>query len=1046
MAQDLAYLYSERGRITAELANLNAQLTYAQTNASASIVAGIQARINSAQALLTVVNEQIQTAEVAQVNSPASSGNLIRDDQLATAPGSLPQSPNSTQQVLRPDGRVVTAPDTTSGTNATPPGDSATGTPNTDQGLNAPTRPLSQTQATSAGGGSSSAAYATNDPRRLDTTRPSNGVIPGPDLATPPATTQIGVGAGNDDTGIIKNATKAEIDNLFNQTNIVPQPNVLDQYASYTYKASVYLMSADAYTNLCQTQQKTLQGCDLLFQSGGAPVNGRNPYFTDDYYIDKIALESVISGKGNHMSHNVNSIKMTVIEPNGITLIGNLDKALNSAIGTQEKKRNFNAQQYLLVIRFYGYDAQGNLVQANNSKVSGVTDASAFVEKFYPMCITNIRFKVANKLVEYDIEATSVPYNINVGSNRGSIPYNVELSSGTVKDVLSGPVTAVVPPATNTTTATNSSTAPPAPQKANAAKSVNTTIRQGLMAALNSYQNDLVTRGVYQYPDTYTVEFASPVIANASIVVKGADKKSKPMANPTTAAGTVDPNKQSMDNSARTVSIVAGTQVVQVLDLIIRSSSYITDQASVVIDENNQVQQSNGAPAQNLAWYQISLRTTPGQYDYKRNDYAYNMTYVISPYKINQMVSDYFLSPKYKGVHKQYNYWFTGDNTEVLAYEQNYNSLYSAVLSGGPGGQFVDEAIKRNFQPRSGESSQGAAGRTNEIGANAADYLYNPNDLQNVTIQIVGDPSWLQQGEAFSGARSQNFNFNPFLPDGTINFESQQILFEILINTPQDYNLRTGLIDPNTQSTIFQNGAQTPGAARQSYVYLATSCSSEFVKGKFTQVLKGSLITYMPDQSFKQNQQTDAATAQAAINALSPNRQGVINLTNLAGSISTPAFLPVAKSLGLQQINTAVNNILGTQSVRPSAIPGLPTSSNQVVGLVNRVFAAPLKLNNTVDTAGQSTVTDPYYGLTAEQRAALGNADPTDPIIRRRLGLPQISEIERPPVVDTVSNGTQIVAASDDAGSAVATVTNDTTTRQPDEPSSTPADLSDFYG
>jgi hypothetical protein len=945
----------------------------------------------------------------------ASSGNLVRDDQLATAPGSLPQAPNSTQQVLQPNGRIATTPDTTSGTNATPPGDSTTGTPNTDQGLNAPVRPLSQTQATSAGGGQSSAAYATNDPRRLDTTRPGNGVIPGPDLATPPATTQIGVGAGNDDTGIIKNATKAEIDNLFNQTNIVPQPNVLDQYASYTYKASVYLMSAAAYTNMCQTQQKTLQGCDLLFQSGGAPVNGRNPYFTDDYYIDKIALESVISGKGNHISHNVNSIKMTVIEPNGITLIGNLDKALNSAIGTQEKKRNFNAQQYLLVIRFYGYDAQGNLVQANNSKVSGVTDASAFVEKFYPMCITNIRFKVANKLVEYDIEATSVPYNINVGSNRGSIPYNVELSSGTVKDVLTGPVTSAVPPVTNTTTTTNPNTAPPAPEKANAAKAVNTTIRQGLMAALNSYQSELVARGVYQYPDTYSVEFASPVIANASIVVKGADKKSKPMANPTTAAGAVDPNKQSMDNSARTVSIVAGTQVVQVLDLILRSSSYITDQASVVIDEDNQVQKSNGAPAQNLAWYQISLRTTPGRYDYKRNDYAYNMTYVISPYKINQMVSDYFLSPKYKGVHKQYNYWFTGDNTEVLAYEQNYNSLYSAVLSGGPGGQFVDEAIKRNFQPRSGESSQGAAGRTNEIGANAADYLYNPNDLQNVTIQIVGDPAWLQQGEAFSGARSQNFNFNPFLPDGTINFESQQILFEILINTPQDYNLRTGLIDPNTQSTIFQNGAQTPGAARQSYVYLATLCTSEFVKGKFTQVLKGSLITYMPDQTFKQNQQTDSFAAQAAINALSPNRQGVSNLTNLVGSISTPAFLPLVKSVGLQQINVAVNNVLGTQSGRPSAIPGLPTSGGQVIGAVNNIFAPPGRLNS-------NSVATPGFNPAVDQQTQAG-------------------------VVDTVSNGTtQIVAASDDSGTSVAAVTNDTTTRQLDEPNSTPTDLNDFYG
>lgn len=951
----------------------------------------------------------------------ASSGNLVRDDQLATVPGSVSQSPDTPRQILQPDGRIATAPDTASGTNATPPTLSTNGTPNVNQGLNAPVRPLSQTQATSAGGGQSSAAFATNDPRRLDVNRPGNGVIPGPDVATPPANTQIGVGASGEDTGVAKNATKTEIDNVFSSNSIVPQPNVLDQYGSYTYQASVYLMSADAYKTMCDTKQKSLQGSRLLFQSGGAPVSGRNPYFSNDYYIDKITLESVISGKGTNQAHNVNQIKMTVIEPNGITLIGNLDKALNADIGPDAKKKNFNAQQYLLVIRFYGYDQNGQLIQANNPGIGRPTDSAAFVEKFFPMCITNIRFKVANKLVEYDIEATAPNYNINVGSNRGSIPYNVELSSGTVKDILAGSLvsatsqTTATNSSTGTTTNTNSASIPPAPGKANAATSVKTTIRQGLMAALNTYQNELVARGTYQYPDTYSVEFANPSIASASIVVKGADKKSKPMTNATTAASTIDPKKQSMDNSARTVSIVAGTQIVQAIDLILRSSSYITDQAAVVIDENDQVQRSNGAPAQNLAWYKISLRATPGPYDYKRNDYSYNITYVISAYKINQMVSDYFLSPKYKGVHKQYNYWFTGENTQVLSYEQSYNALYSAVLSGGPGGQFVGEAIKRNFQPRSGESSQGAAGRTNEIGANAADYLYNPNDLQNVTLQIVGDPAWLQQGESFCGASARNFNFNPFLPDGTINYDAQQILFEILINSPNDYNLSTGLIDPNTQGTIFQNGAQTPGAARQSYVYLANNCTSEFVKGKFTQVLKGSLLTYMPDQTFKENQQTATFAAQAAVNALSPNRQTSNNLTNIVGTLSTPAFLPAAQSLGLQQINRAVNDILGTQSGRPAAIPGLPTSSGQVVGAITNIFAPPGRLNSSIATPG--------FNPAADQQTEAG-------------------------VVDTVSNGTtQIVAASDDAASRIDVgLLRQAQNQRLDEPTSTPSDLNDFFG
>jgi hypothetical protein len=78
-------------------------------------------------------------------------------------------------------------------------------------------------------------------------------------------------------------------------------------------------------------------------------------------------------------------------------------------------------------------------------------------------------------------------------------------------------------------------------------------------------------------------------------------------------------------------------------------------------------------------------------------------------------------------------------------------------------------------------------------------------------------------------------------------------LFEILINTPADYDLDTGIIDPNTRTTVFEN-QKRPGATRQSYVYNATQCVSEFNKGKFTQTLKGTLLTYLPDQTFKEQQ------------------------------------------------------------------------------------------------------------------------------------------------------------------------------------------------
>jgi hypothetical protein len=356
------------------------------------------------------------------------------------------------------------------------------------------------------------------------------------------------------------------------------------------------------------------------------------------------------------------------------------------------------------------------------------------------------------------------------------------------------------------------------------------------------------------------------------------------------------------------------------------------------------------------------LKATPLAYDEERNDYAYRMTYVVHPYKVSEIVSSYFSKPKFPGHHKQYSYWFTGQNTQILSYEQTYNALYTAVLSGGPGqlgGSVVNDAIKANFQPTSGESSQGAAGRVNEISANAADYLYNPGDLANATLQIVGDPAWLQQGEAFAIPGKAGFEFNPFLADGTINFDSQQILFEILINTPADYDLDTGIIDPNTRTTVFEN-QKRPGATRQSYVYNATQCVSEFNKGKFTQTLKGTLLTYLPDQTFKDQQalgrpatpnantaNTNARTLNSSANASENNNsnQPDNEWTNVNGINVLTADLPGE--------TTDEGVPISLNSPQPQPAPEPPTSDADI-----DVFAGLSADQQTAGVNSQSQLMD----------------------------------------------------------------------------------------
>ena len=681
-------------------------------------VARLTAEIASLRSQISSIN--IQIAQLRGGAPTASAGNLVNDDARATVPNSRTQTPDPGPLLLNADGRIEPPPDTNSSSNAVS-SEPSTFLQNVDEGLNGSVRTLEETQSTRLGDNEQGGPLLLN--AELDGR--DEEFDGSPSISRSVGGTP-GAGAPRDDT-TSKNPTKVEIDNVFNEEKIVPQPNVLDQYASYTYSASLYLMNATDYQAMMKTKTKQLLGAQLLMQSGGAPVGGRNQYFSNDYYIERIELRSAITGKGTNAAHNVNNVKMTVVEPNGITLVGNLDRAVQAYLGTAEgKKKNFAAQMYLLVIRFYGYDAQGNLVKAGTVAPDGISDRSSFVEKWYPLCISKIDFKIANKLVEYEIEATSPSYQVNAGTSRGSIPYNVELSGVTVKDVLSGPAQY-----TTASAAAESQDAdaqeggfygtPPAPGNASAAPKVQKTIRQGLVAAMNEYQAQLVRDGIYTYPDTYSIEFVNPSLEQALIKNKGSTDKSK-VANSTSqnAADQKVGAKQSADTNSKIATITAGSQLVQVIDQVVRNSSYLEDQAIVIFDANSQKEKPNGAAANNLAYFKIGLQATPTKYDPKRNDYAYDIKYIVNIYRINESGSNYFYLPTFKGVHKQYNYWFTGENNSVLSYEQSMNTLYTSVLSGGSSNPatIINDAIKFNFSPGSGESRQGAKGKVNETKAN----------------------------------------------------------------------------------------------------------------------------------------------------------------------------------------------------------------------------------------------------------------------------------------------------------------------------------------
>jgi hypothetical protein len=369
----------------------------------------------------------------------------------------------------------------------------------------------------------------------------------------------------------------------------------------------------------------------------------------------------------------------------------------------------------------------------------------------------------------------------------------------------------------------------------------------GLCAALNQFQAQLVKDKKREIPDQYVIEFAPSALGDSTIKRPGDQNQAQaPMQNNATPEK-LDAAKNNVNRSAMTWPVSAGSQIVQVIDNVMRVSSFITDQQIVQIspvpDPVTGVQKQVSSPGTGkpMAWFKISVAAEPLGKDNIINDFAYRMRFIVSPYQPAQMISQYYPDSRYRGVHKSYQYWFTGQNTQILSYEQKYDNAYRIALTGI--GANIQKKLKTDWRDQnrkiyvatSENHAQGAKDYANEPSDNAASFLYDPKSLSTVKMRIVGDPAWLQQGECGLGVSARTFNFAPFTPDGTINFDASAIMFDVSFNQPVDYDFNTGIMNTNAMNR--------QGLPQENYTFTAIECKSIFSKGKFEQELTGKLLT-----------------------------------------------------------------------------------------------------------------------------------------------------------------------------------------------------------
>jgi hypothetical protein len=591
--------------------------------------------------------------------------------------------------------------------------------------------------------------------------------------------------------------------------------NPLGDYASYTYGITLYMLGSQAYGRYVRGDDGAVNDAAVVARSGGinSESQQRSPNIPYDLYIDNLSIKTITATKENSIPSNSYDFTFQIFEPYGFSFPTQLVKtAMQFQTGNPNTKDTITAlaQHYLLEIKFYGFDIEGN----------PIAEAQGVYSRKFPIMIRKMTFKLDNKVSIYNINAVLVNEQIGMGVRRGTVPPNLNLKADTVINAIKGE---------------EQSTGKPSQIR-------------GLFQAINEEQEKAKKAGQLEFPDKYEVEFTDSSMGESEIVGEWYLKTKSPLTATTNTAGSnpktaATQNSKKVDKEIRTISIQSGSSIVSAIDQILSQSKYIEEAVTERPREEVQSIQKTKVKVdkeegKTISWYNITPHVTPGQWDKKRNDYQYTIKYVIQPYEIPYVRSLYIKkAPQYPGPHKRYDYWYTGKNTEILSYEQDYNLLYfqaAASMNDVPTKDSPNNNAPVSSQPGQNADPTSKLSGAFEIINSVKTFLYSPGDQIKARLKILGDPDYLMTA---TGGAVSNITKKRLGEDFSINPNSGQVFIEVDFKEGIDYNTETGLLDINESITFWDYPASLKGKIK-GMAYMVISVVSTFNKGLFTQELK----------------------------------------------------------------------------------------------------------------------------------------------------------------------------------------------------------------
>lgn len=671
--------------------------------------------------------------------------------------------------------------------------------------------------------------------------------------------TAVGGGSGKVPASVNTSGQKTDSrpSSVSDENNLIlePRSNPLGDYSSYTYEITLYMSTPEAVNDFVTSGQfDPRQDHYIVAQSGGIGLEQKRGLTNSgelgpgqmrlDYYIDNFELKIVLTGSEGTPTVGTD-ISFNIVEPIGFNFFNQLSEIsgqLNELSDIIKQSPDVRPaplrQNYLIGIRFYGYDAAGNLVTTNDFQKnnfyknrqkelkSAINDYATY-ERFFTFNITEATYQLDGKVVTYHITGAPVAKQIGHGTKFGLVKSLSTIVAGTVEEALSG---------TGTT-------------GSNAGRSLMQILDEQNEAEKKSDRASKKLAGI-----TYAIEWGSGTekLRKSKIIDDASYKNMTPGSNaksPTQVTPKAQQQAQSINVNKRQITVKDGTSVIQIMDQIMGKSTYVTD---VLTMQNNQEIETGSTPNSSnveLSWYSINPIVKIGPRDPITKDWTYNITYRIDVQKIDYVRSLYVRrTNRWSGAHKRYDFFYTGQNTEILNFEQKYQNQFYILQAMSTNSAIINERIKTPAHAQGGTQAKPIASQANrgsDVAGNVVASVNSPADQATASVKIMGDPDFLMSN--IGGIQTQNSEifsdmYNTSLQ--TMNPYKNQIWIQIVFKGADDYkqdgtlNLKPvdfyGVIDPKNP---LQQQLKIEGI-----IYRVIEVTNSFRGGQFTQNLELILV------------------------------------------------------------------------------------------------------------------------------------------------------------------------------------------------------------